>query len=307
MRVESFFLALAGLSAAAEAVDSSFRSPIARALERRQQRGGRGGQNAGGQGGFGRQGGNNGGGDDDLTLRADLVQTASQDDGNNPGAAGQVASATRLLYGQPEREADKNRSNNNFINFCKGKTLTDGKQLKQGSCNGIPMGNIPALNKMVSSVFVNPQNGDNLPALQDFKIQVQMINLRAGNFVNATSNYYSAPQDLDAQGRIIGHTHITVQDTGKDLNPRRPLDPTKFVFFKGINDAGNNQGLLSANVTGGLPAGNYRLCSMSAAANHQPVMMPVAQRGAQDDCVRFTVGGNGGEGAGNGDVESGRP
>jgi len=29
---------------------------------------------------------------------------------------------------------------------------------------------------------------------------------------------------------------------------------------------------------------------MTAAANHQPVIMPVAQRGAQDDCVRFSVG-----------------
>lgn len=57
---------------------------------------------------------------------------------------------------------------------------------------------------------------------------------------------------------------------------------------------------MSATVTGGLPAGNYRVCTMSSASNHQPVLMPVAQRGAQDDCTKFTIGGAGnGNGAAN--------
>ncbi|TQS32034.1 hypothetical protein Golomagni_07664, partial [Golovinomyces magnicellulatus] len=146
------------------------------------------------------------------------------------------------------------------------------------------MGNIPSVDKMVSSVFVSPQNGDDVAAGQTFNIQVQMINFQAGSFTNATSTYYSAPQDLNGSGNIIGHTHVTVQDTGNSLNPTQPLDPTQFAFFKGINDAGNGQGLLSASVDGGLPAGNYRLCTMAASSNHQPVLMPVAQRGAQDDC-----------------------
>lgn len=72
-------------------------------------------------------------------------------------------------------------------------------------------------------------------------------------------------------------------------------EPQEFVFFKGINDAGN-QGLLKATVDKGLPPGNYRLCSMSSASNHQPVLIPVAQRGAQDDCVRFVVINTGGNG-----------
>ncbi|KAG5927852.1 hypothetical protein E4U42_001694 [Claviceps africana] len=261
MLFKAFIVSFFGLSVAVEAAQTSFRSPIARTLELRQQRGDQRGKNSGIQIG-GSLGGNQGGSqgqnrkddqgdnqgdnqggnsvdDGRLALNPDLVQTASQDDGNNPGADGQAASAT---------------SNNNFINFCSGKTLTNGKQIKKGSCNGIPMGNIPATDRMVSSVFVNPQNGANLPANRDFKIQVQMINFKAGTFTNATSTYYSAPQDLDAQGNIIGHTHVTIQDTGKGLNPKRPLDPTQFAFFKGINDAGNGNGLLAADVTGGLPA-----------------------------------------------------
>ncbi|KGQ07314.1 hypothetical protein BBAD15_g7368 [Beauveria bassiana D1-5] len=210
-------------------------------------------------------------------------------------APGTFTNATSNYYSAPQ---DTN-GQGFIIGHTHGKTLTNGAQVRQGSCNGIVMGNIPAVEKMVSSVFVQPQNGDNLPPKQEFDIQVQMANFAPGTFTNATSNYYSAPQDTNGQGFIIGHTHVTVQDTGRGLNPQQPLNPQEFVFFKGINDAGNGQGLLSAKVAGGLPPGNYRLCSMASAANHQPVLMPIAQRGAQDDCVRFTVGGGGNGGGGN--------
>ena len=76
----------------------------------------------------------------------------------------------------------------------------------------------------------------------------------------------------------------------------------------GVNDAGNGNGLLKATVTGGLPAGNYRVCTMTGTSNHQPPLMPIAQRGPQEDCTKFTVGqgnnggirGNGGNVRGNG-------
>ncbi|EHK23963.1 uncharacterized protein TRIVIDRAFT_117265, partial [Trichoderma virens Gv29-8] len=301
MQIKNVLTGLVGLAVLADAASIERRSPFGRTLERRQNQNGRnrGGNNGGNNGNngnnnAGNNGGNNGGNAGGATLDSNLIQTGSQQDGNNPGADGQSASAT---------------DNFNFINFCQGKTITNGEQVRTGSCNGIPMGNIPATTNMVSSVFVNPQDGDNLNANTDFNIQVQMINFAPGTFTNATSTYYAAPQDIDGNGNIIGHTHVTVQSTGNSLNPTQPLDPTQFVFFKGINDAGNGQGLLSATVTGGLPAGNYRVCSMSSAANHQPVLMPVAQRGAQDDCVRFTVGGNGnnnnGGNANNGNANNG--
>lgn len=146
------------------------------------------------------------------------------------------------------------------------------------------MGRIPAQNQMVSSILINPSHNDDIQANVDFEIQVQVANFAPGAFTDAQSTYYSAPQDLDGAGRIIGHTHVTVQDLGGSLTPDQPLDASTFVFFKGINDEGNGNGLLSATVEGGLPPGNYRVCTMFAAANHQPVIMPVAQRGAQDDC-----------------------
>ena len=45
------------------------------------------------------------------------------------------------------------------------------------------------------------------------------------------------------------------------------------------------------------------MCSMTRSSNHQPVLVPVAQRGAQDDCKKFTVGAaTGGNGNGNANV-----
>jgi hypothetical protein len=155
------------------------------------------------------------------------------------------------------------------------------------------MGDIPAKTNMISSVIINPSTGGAAIASDTtFNITVQVSNLVAGFFTNADATYYAAPQALQG-GNVIGHTHVTVQDMGDNLNPTTPLDPTQFAFFKGINDAGNGKGLLSAEVTGGLPAGNYRVCTLTSAANHQPVIMPVAQRGSQDDCTKFTVSGSG--------------
>lgn len=137
-------------------------------------------------------------------------------------------------------------------------------------------------------MIANPLSGATIPSNTTFNISVQTAHLDAGFFVNPTTNYYTAPQDLNANGDIIGHCHVTIQDIGS-LQSTTPPDPTTFAFFKGIDDAGNGKGLLQAVVTGGLPVGVYRVCTMIAARNHQPVNMPVAQRGAQDDCNKFQV------------------
>jgi hypothetical protein len=155
------------------------------------------------------------------------------------------------------------------------------------------MGDIPAKTAMVSSTIINPPTGGNgIPSGTTFNITIQMANLVAGSFTNADATYYAAPQTLSG-GKVVGHTHAVVQDLGKSLNPTAALDATQFAFFKGINDAGNGKGLLSATVTGGLPAGNYRVCTIASASNHQSVLMPVAQRGTADDCTKFVVTGNG--------------
>ncbi|KAI0476186.1 hypothetical protein GGR56DRAFT_458962 [Xylariaceae sp. FL0804] len=281
MQTKNVLAGLLGLVAAVEA--SSIHRPYDRLMSRRLGSGTKT-VNLRGFGDFGGFGNNNFGDNNDdgsdstLTLNSDAVQTASASDGDPDTDAGESASAADPA---------------NFINFCSGKTLTNGLQNTDGSCNGITMGNIPSQNTMVSTVITNPQNGATLQSDQTFNIELAVSNLQAGVFTNAKDSYYSAPQDLNDQGQIIGHAHVVAQETGGSQNPTTPLDATQFAFFKGIDTAANDQGVLSAEVLGGLPAGNYRVCSMASAANHQPVVMPVAQRGAQDDCVRFSVSDSG--------------
>lgn len=150
------------------------------------------------------------------------------------------------------------------------------------------MGKIPATTNMISAIITYPLPGSTIRANTTFNVSVQTSHLAAGYFVNPNVGYYTAPQDLDDNGDILGHCHITVQDIGS-LTAVTPPDPNKTAFFKGINDKGNGKGLLQAVVDGGLKPGVYRVCTMIAARNHQPVMMPIAQRGAQDDCTKFTV------------------
>ena len=141
----------------------------------------------------------------------------------------------------------------------------------------IVMGDIPAPNNMVSAIILSPAHGENLEPDQDFDIKLQVDNLAAGHFSNPQGTYFAAPQQLE-NGRILGHVHVTVQSLGDSLAAQRAPDPTTFAYFKGINDVGDGKGRLKATVTGGLPPGAYRVCTMVAATNHQPVLSPVSSR-----------------------------
>ncbi len=56
-------------------------------------------------------------------------------------------------------------------------------------------------------------------------------NLETGNFVNAQTNYYAAPQQLNGQGIIVAHSHVVVEKLSS-LDQTTPTDPTVFAFFK---------------------------------------------------------------------------
>ncbi|KAG5649557.1 hypothetical protein H0H81_003103 [Sphagnurus paluster] len=231
---------------------------------------------------------NNGDPQKSLTLDPRVIAKGFANDGQDVPAPGQVRSLT---------------STNNFINFCLtagNLPITDGKQITTGSCNPAPIGMIPSVDKMPSAKFSFPKNGGTVEANKAFTISMNIKNLQTGNFVNAQANYFAAPQQLNGGGTIIGHSHVVVEQLTA-LDQTAPTDPRKFAFFKGLNSAANN-GALTADVTAGLPAGAYRLCSINTSSNHQPAIVPVAQHGTLDDCVYFTAtaGGNGGNNAATG-------
>ncbi|KAG8820623.1 hypothetical protein FRC17_010102 [Serendipita sp. 399] len=179
-----------------------------------------------------------------LTLDPSVICTSCTDNGQNPPVDQQSPSLT---------------SNNNFLFFCKGKTLTNGQQLVGGSCNGVPYGDIIPSSNMPAAKISFPKNGGTFTANQQFTATINIRNMITGNFVNAQTNYYGAPQQLQGN-TVIGHSHLTVTKL-PSLDSTEPVDPQTFAFFKGINtrDVG---GVLSVDVTAGLPEGVYRFCTV---------------------------------------------
>jgi len=180
-------------------------------------------------------------------------------------------------------------------NVCKisNKVLGDGTQNRDGSCVETFMGEIPDFDHMVTTIILYPKNNDVIEANKNFTFKQLIKGMNTGFFDDPAKEYYVFPQTLDNNGFIQGHSHVTIQKlNGDDQAP----DPRVFAFFKGLNDKAVND-ILSVEVgsaqKAGLDPGYYRVCTMTASFAHQPTLMPVAQRGAQDDCVRFTVKKNG--------------
>lgn len=204
-----------------------------------------------------------------------MIAAGFENDGQDVPAAGQVPSLT---------------SSNNFINFCltvPNLPITNGKQITTGSCNPAPIGVIPSVDNMPSSKFVFPTNFGAVKSNTAFTIQMAISNLETGNFVNAQANYFAAPQILNNNGQIIGHSHVVIEKLDS-FGQTTPTNPKVFAFFKGLNLAAVN-GIMSTDVTAGLPEGSYKLSSINAAMNHQPAIVPVAQHGSLDDAVYFSV------------------
>lgn len=145
------------------------------------------------------------------------------------------------------------------------------------------MGQIPSVNNLVASKFQFPRNLDIIKSNTAFTISYSIAHLQTGSFTNAAKTYYAAPQQLNAGGDVIGHSHVVIE-AQNGLQSTDLVTDNKFVFFKGVNSAAQN-GILTADVTDGLPAGTYKLTTINSAANHQPVLMPVAQHRSTEDAV----------------------
>ena len=110
--------------------------------------------------------------------------------------------------------------------------------------------------------------------------------MKTGVFTNAAATYFAAPQQL-VGGVITGHSHVTVQQM-TSLDSTDPLNPKVFAFFKGLNGVAQG-GVLTADVTNGLPVGVYRISCINSAGNHQEVLGPVAQRGSFNDAIYVRI------------------
>jgi hypothetical protein len=212
-----------------------------------------------------------------LALSPQVISTGFEQDGTADGTAGQEPSLT---------------SRNNFINFCltvnANVPLTNGLQTKGVSCNTAPMGVLAPPTNMPSSKFIQPKNLDPIKAHTTFQIKMAIRHFDTGHFTNPDTTFCGAPQQLNVGNDIMGHTHFVIEKISSVSSTDVP-DPSKFVFFLTVNNAADDKGNVSANVTNGLPAGTYKLTSINTSANHAPVLVSVAHHGALDDQVYVGV------------------
>lgn len=172
--------------------------------------------------------------------------------------------------------------------FCKavGGVQLNGSQVPDGFCSSQIMGQIPSTEHMTSTIILTPRSEAILEPNKDFTVTIKINHLVTGKFSDPKSQYYLSPQKLDDSGAILGHSHLVVQRIDSSDDGDAP-DARNFTFFHGFDDPAS-EGKYVQTVPG-LPTGRYRICTLSSSLSHQPVIMPVAKRGAPDDCIRITV------------------
>lgn len=201
----------------------------------------------------------------------------------------------RLVIG-PSKDAFKKNLPQDFCAIFKKGGPKDGQlrqangtQILTGVCSNTPQGEIPKVENMPSTLILYPDNGQKIKKNKPFTIKVKTQKLELGFFSDPAITYNTFPQVLNKKGLIQGHQHVTIQFLGKDKDNLDFPDATKFDFFKGLNDP-SKDGILNVKVDKGLPKkGLYRMCTIISSFSHQSVVLPKAQRGASDDCVRFSV------------------
>ena len=121
---------------------------------------------------------------------------------------------------------------------------------------------------MPSSKFIFPPNFAALKANETFTVKIIVNHLDTGWFTNPGNTYMAAPIAVNAAGDVFGHSHIVI-DRLTGFGQTTPTDPRTFAFFRALGDPAVD-GFQSTDVTGGLPAGYYRITTFHTGANHQP-------------------------------------
>lgn len=179
--------------------------------------------------------------------------------------------------------------------FCaaSGAGEATGQEQRNGGnmCVSTVQGVIPDVGVMVTTIITEPASGATLSGSAGFQVKFQTRNLMAGNFVKLDSQYLLAPQTVDpVTGMVQGFMQLSIQQ----LPANGEVPPgNQISFYAALSDKSDANGVTSFTVT--IPPGKiktsgpHRISAFSSSASGQPVIMPVAQRGAQDDSIRVTI------------------
>ncbi|KAJ3267789.1 hypothetical protein HDV01_004032 [Terramyces sp. JEL0728] len=180
------------------------------------------------------------------------------------------------------------------VDFCKqsGAGEAAGQQQQSGSmCVSTVQGLLPDVNKMVSSMISQPPSGATVDAAKGFQVVFKTQNLQTGFVADLEKQYLLIPQTVDPKtGFVQGHAQVSIQHIP---DAQQAVPASSVEFFKVLDTKTGANGLTTFKVN--VPAnaiktnGVHRICTVTATTSGQQVVMPVAQRGAQDDCIRVTV------------------
>jgi hypothetical protein len=183
-----------------------------------------------------------------------------------------------------------------MVLFCQqsGAGEATGQQQPNGGnmCVSTPQGLIPEVGKMVTTLITSPPSSSTVNADQGFCLQFQTNNMMSGLSADLTTQFLMVPQTLDSNtGMVQGFMQVVVQ---KIDDPALAPDAKEVQFFASTVDTksdSNGVTKYKVDVPPGLikTRGLHRLCTVAASASGQPVIMPVAQRGPQDDCIRLNI------------------
>jgi hypothetical protein len=194
----------------------------------------------------------------------------------------------------PSASSQKALSSSTTTDLCKGfPKLPKGdgtQQNKTGYCSNVEVGSIPSADLMVSTLITSPEDDSVIPLGTPFTVKYDILNMELGHYSDPSKEFQSEPQKLNDKGLVMGHSHVTIQKIGESKNePLKAPDARQLTFFKELDLKSTDGRTLTLEVPGINKSGLYRLCSLTSSRTHQPVHMPLARRGSQDDCIRFIV------------------
>ena len=151
-------------------------------------------------------------------------------------------------------------------------------------CIGSTLGLLPSSAKMPATQITTPLSGSTIP-VSALKVTLKVTNFNA---VAGNKAYLSMPQQLGRNGFINGKIQLSIQKL--DANVADAADTLFFRVGGGVSDSVSNAVFnVPQSIIKLAQGGRLRICSILGGDSLQPVVMPVAQRGAQDDCVRVFV------------------
>jgi hypothetical protein len=140
---------------------------------------------------------------------------------------------------------------------------------------------------MVSTLIYEPQNGDRVAA-SGFQVRFTTTKFMNGRAEDLDNQYLQIPQTLDPNGMIEGTQTLSIQPIDEQTAPDANV-VSFYTILNNVQSDGNGRTDFTVQIPAMQSRGIHRICTLAVSKSGQAAIMPVAQRGAQDDCIRVDI------------------